>query len=100
MPVVWPAPRALSRRTTHRQPQRGEQRVTDNDFSREPIDGITRRQVLRGALAGGAMLSAGGLLAACGGSSGGSSSAASSAGSSPANTGAIKAGGFQGAAAT
>jgi len=67
--------------------------VTDNDFTGEPIDGITRRQALRGALAGGAMLSAGGLLAACGGSSSGSSSAASSAGSSPASTGAIKAGG-------
>jgi peptide/nickel transport system substrate-binding protein len=67
--------------------------VTDNDFSRDANDGVTRRQVLRGALAGGAMLSAGGLLAACGGSSSGSSSAASSAGSSPASTGAIKAGG-------
>ena len=67
--------------------------MTDNDFSRDANDGVTRRQVLRGALAGGAMLSAGGLLAACGGSSSGSSSAASSAGSSPASTGAIKAGG-------
>ncbi|MGI8711922.1 MAG: ABC transporter substrate-binding protein [Solirubrobacteraceae bacterium] len=52
--------------------------------------GLTRRQVLHGAIAGGAMLSAGGLLTACGG---GSSSASSSAGASPASTGTIKAGG-------
>jgi peptide/nickel transport system substrate-binding protein len=65
--------------------------MTDRD--RELQDaGLTRRQVVRGALAGGAMLSAGGLLAACGGSSGGGS-ASSSAGSSPASTGKIKAGG-------
>jgi peptide/nickel transport system substrate-binding protein len=62
--------------------------VTERDFERE--GGLTRRQVLHGALAGGAMLSAGGLLAACGG---GSSSASSSAGSSPASTGKLKAGG-------
>jgi peptide/nickel transport system substrate-binding protein len=62
--------------------------VTDN---RElEGDGITRRQVLRTAVAGGAALSAGGLLAACGG---GSSSASSSAGSSPASTAKIKPGG-------
>ncbi len=66
--------------------------MTDNEFAREESgDGLTRRQVLHGALAGGAMLSAGGLLAACGSSS--SSSASSSAGSSPASTGTIKAGG-------
>jgi peptide/nickel transport system substrate-binding protein len=58
---------------------------------REPSgDGLTRRQVLHGALAGGAMLSAGGLLAACGSSS---PSASSSAAGSPATTGAIKPGG-------
>jgi peptide/nickel transport system substrate-binding protein len=62
--------------------------VTERDFERD--GGLTRRQVLHGALAGGAMLSAGGLLAACGGSS---SSASSSAGSSPASTGKLKAGG-------
>jgi peptide/nickel transport system substrate-binding protein len=62
--------------------------VTERDFERD--GGLTRRQVLHGALAGGAMLSAGGLLAACGGSS---SSASSSAGSSPASTGTLKAGG-------
>ncbi|HEY3726016.1 MAG TPA: ABC transporter substrate-binding protein [Solirubrobacteraceae bacterium] len=52
-------------------------------------DGLTRRQVLRTAVAGGAALSAGGLLAACGGSS----SASSSAGSSPVSTAKIKPGG-------
>ena len=62
--------------------------MTERDFERD--GGLTRRQVLHGALAGGAMLSAGGLLAACGGSS---SSASSSAGSSPASTGKLKAGG-------
>ena len=62
--------------------------MTERDFERD--GGLTRRQVLHGALAGGAMLSAGGLLAACGGSS---SSASSSAGSSPASTGTLKAGG-------
>jgi peptide/nickel transport system substrate-binding protein len=67
--------------------------VTDRDFESERDGGLTRRQVLHGALAGGAMLSAGGLLAACGGSSSGSSSASSSAGSSPASTGTLKAGG-------
>jgi peptide/nickel transport system substrate-binding protein len=56
----------------------------------EPDAGLTRRQVLHGAMVGGAALSAGGLLAACGG---GSSSASSSAASSPATAGAIKAGG-------
>jgi peptide/nickel transport system substrate-binding protein len=67
--------------------------VTERGFDSERDSGLTRRQVLHGALAGGAMLSAGGLLAACGGSSSGSSSASSSAGSSPASTGALKAGG-------
>jgi peptide/nickel transport system substrate-binding protein len=66
--------------------------VTERGFDSEQDGGLTRRQVLHGALAGGAMLSAGGLLAACGGSSG-SSSAASSAKSSPASTGALKSGG-------
>jgi peptide/nickel transport system substrate-binding protein len=67
--------------------------VTERGFDSERDGGLTRRQVLHGALAGGAMLSAGGLLAACGGSSSGSSSAASSAGSSPAATGTLKPGG-------
>jgi peptide/nickel transport system substrate-binding protein len=67
--------------------------VTERDFDSERESGLTRRQVLHGALAGGAMLSAGGLLAACGGSSSGSSSASSSAGSSPTSTGALKPGG-------
>jgi peptide/nickel transport system substrate-binding protein len=66
--------------------------VTERGFDSERDGGLTRRQVLHGALAGGAMLSAGGLLAACGGSSG-SSSAASSAKSSPPSTGALKSGG-------
>jgi peptide/nickel transport system substrate-binding protein len=66
--------------------------VTERGFDSERDGALTRRQVLHGALAGGAMLSAGGLLAACGGSSG-SSSAASSAKSSPASTGALKSGG-------
>ena len=66
--------------------------MTERGFDSERDGGLTRRQVLHGALAGGAMLSAGGLLAACGGSSG-SSSAASSAKSSPASTGALKSGG-------
>ncbi|MGA9858808.1 MAG: ABC transporter substrate-binding protein [Solirubrobacteraceae bacterium] len=65
--------------------------MTEQRFSADDRDGgLTRRQVLHGALAGGAMLSAGGLLAACGSSG---SSASSSAGSSPASTGSIKAGG-------
>jgi peptide/nickel transport system substrate-binding protein len=56
--------------------------VTDNDkFAAEVSGGLTRRQVLHGALTGGAMLTAGGLIAACGGSSspGSVSSAASQA---------------------
>jgi peptide/nickel transport system substrate-binding protein len=53
-------------------------------------EGLTRRQVLQGALAGGAMLSAGGVLAACGSSSPKSSSSVS--GSAPA-VGKIKPGG-------
>jgi peptide/nickel transport system substrate-binding protein len=67
--------------------------VTERGFDSERDGGLTRRQVLHGALAGGAMLSAGGLLAACGGSSSGSSSAASSAKSSPASSGSLKSGG-------
>jgi len=38
--------------------------VTDNEFSGHDGGGLTRRQVVRGALTGGAMLTAGGLLAA------------------------------------
>jgi peptide/nickel transport system substrate-binding protein len=69
--------------------------VTDRDRELEGA-GLTRRQVVRGALAGGAVLSASGLLAACGGSSNSSSGASggsSSAGSSPAPTGTLKPGG-------
>jgi peptide/nickel transport system substrate-binding protein len=66
--------------------------VTEREFP--PAEsGLTRRQVLHGALAGGAMLSAGGLLAACGGSSSSGSSSKAAGGSSPAPTGAIKPGG-------
>ncbi len=70
--------------------------MTDHEFSNEEMrDRLTRRQVLHGALAGGAMLSAGGLLAACGGSSGSSSGGGGggTAKSSPPATGTIKAGG-------
>ncbi len=74
---------------------RGEHRVTDRDRP-ETDASLTRRQVLHGALAGGAMLGAGSLLAACGGSS----SASSSAGSSPATTGTIKPGGSLSVGAT
>src|SRR3954466_3778216 len=49
------------------------------------LEDMTRREALRRAIAGGAVLSTSGLLAACGGSSGGgSSSGSSSAGSQPA----------------
>jgi peptide/nickel transport system substrate-binding protein len=43
--------------------------MTDHDPAQPPSpdDGLTRRQVLRGALAGGAAIGAGGLLAACAG---------------------------------
>jgi peptide/nickel transport system substrate-binding protein len=71
--------------------------VTDNTFSKDEFErGLTRRQVLHGAMAGGAMLSAGGLLAACGGSSSGGSSGGgggATAKSSPPSTGSLKAGG-------
>ncbi len=53
-------------------------------------EGLTRRQVLHGALAGGAMLSASGLLAACGSSS--TKSSAAAGGSAP-TVGKIKPGG-------
>jgi peptide/nickel transport system substrate-binding protein len=53
-------------------------------MSNEPragrLEDLTRRDVLRGGIAGGAMLGAGGLLAACGGSSGGSASSTQSGG--------------------
>jgi peptide/nickel transport system substrate-binding protein len=75
--------------------------VTDNDFSREDATGgVTRRQVLRGALGSGAALSAGALLAACGGSSSASSSSASSSVGSGASSGPIKAGGALAVGAT
>src|SRR3954454_6697382 len=50
------------------------------------LEDMTRREALRRAIAGGAVLSTSGLLAACGGSSGGGSSSGSSsaAGSQPA----------------
>jgi peptide/nickel transport system substrate-binding protein len=66
--------------------------VTERDFEHERDGGLTRRQVLHGAIAGAGVLSAGGLLAACGGGGGGSS-ATSSAKSSPAGSGSLKAGG-------
>jgi peptide/nickel transport system substrate-binding protein len=58
------------------------------DGSEHPL---TRRQVLHGALIGGAALSAGGIVAACGGSSSGSSATATG---SAASTGPLKAGGI------
>jgi len=73
--------------------------VTDNEFSEHDGGGLTRRQVVRGALTGGAMLTAGGLLAACGGSSSGGG-ASSSAASSPPSTGALKSGGSLSVGAT
>ncbi|HWD75756.1 MAG TPA: ABC transporter substrate-binding protein, partial [Solirubrobacteraceae bacterium] len=67
--------------------------MTDNEFSREDAgSGITRRQVLRGALGSGAVLSAGALLAACGSSSSASSSSTSSSAGTGASSGPIKAG--------
>lgn len=63
--------------------------MTDRD--RHELDAeVTRRQVMQGALAGGAVLGAGGLLAACGGSSSGGTTAA---GGSQPTTGSIKPGG-------
>ncbi len=72
--------------------------MTDQEFSsQEERDRLTRRQVLHGALAGGAMLSAGGLLAACGGSGGSGGGSGGGGGgtakSSPPSTGTIKSGG-------
>ncbi|HEY5428417.1 MAG TPA: ABC transporter substrate-binding protein [Solirubrobacteraceae bacterium] len=72
--------------------------MTDNEFSGHDGGGLTRRQVVRGALTGGAMLTAGGLLAACGSSSSGGAS--SSAASSPPSTGALKSGGSLSVGAT
>ncbi|MGH3265932.1 MAG: ABC transporter substrate-binding protein, partial [Trebonia sp.] len=60
---------------------------------RDSQDGMTRRQVLHGAMAGGAMLSAGGLLAACGSSSTNNSSSAPAATGSAPSTGKLKTGG-------
>ncbi|HEX4011192.1 MAG TPA: ABC transporter substrate-binding protein [Solirubrobacteraceae bacterium] len=72
--------------------------MTDHNNSGE---GLTRRQVLHGAIAGAGVLSAGGLIAACGGSSGGSSnpSAGAASGSKP-TTGSIKTGGSLSVGAT
>jgi peptide/nickel transport system substrate-binding protein len=53
-------------------------------------DGVTRRQVLRGALSGGAMLAAGGILGACGGDDSGGGGGG---GGTPAESGKLKAGG-------
>ena len=50
---------------TDQDPAAGDPRVNDPDPAGS--GGLTRRQVLRGALAGGAALGAGGLLAACAG---------------------------------
>lgn len=61
------------------------------ESGREPVEhGLTRRQALHGAMAGGMVLSTGSLLAACGGSA---SSSSASSGSSPASSGKIKPGG-------
>src|SRR4051794_645943 len=64
-------------------------------MSNEPrpgwLDELTRRDVLRRGIAGGAALSAGGLLAACGGSSGSSSSSTQSGGAT--TTGKLRTGG-------
>jgi peptide/nickel transport system substrate-binding protein len=69
--------------------------VNDPD-RQEAQDGLTRRQVLHGALAGGAVLTAGGLLAACGSSSSSASSTASGGGT----TGTIRPGGALSVGAT
>jgi len=62
-------------------------------------DAVTRRQVLRGALSGGAVLAAGGAFGACGSDSG--SSGSSSTGGSPAQSGGkLKTGGALRAGAT
>ncbi|HLH64203.1 MAG TPA: ABC transporter substrate-binding protein [Solirubrobacteraceae bacterium] len=66
-----------------------------------PKVSLTRREALRGALAGGAALGISGLIAACGGSSSSSSASASSASSSAAPaTGKIKVGGALSVGAT
>jgi peptide/nickel transport system substrate-binding protein len=62
----------------------------DRPDETHPQSVVTRRQVVRGAVAGGAMVSAGGLLAACGGASGGTSTTGTGAADPPA---AAKAGG-------
>jgi peptide/nickel transport system substrate-binding protein len=70
----------------------------NNDLERT---GVTRRQVLHGALAGGAALTAGGLLAACGGSSSSGGGAATTApAGSGASTATPKAGGVISVGAT
>ncbi|MGH2913782.1 MAG: ABC transporter substrate-binding protein, partial [Solirubrobacteraceae bacterium] len=68
-------------------------------------DGLTRRQVLHSALAGGAALSGAGLLAACGSSSSGggssnSSSAPAQSGSAPTGSAKLKTGGSLSVGAT
>jgi peptide/nickel transport system substrate-binding protein len=68
--------------------------VTDYDTTHEEADGgLTRRQVMRGAMTGGAMLSAGALLAACGGSSNNNNAATTAPAGQGASTGTPKAGG-------
>ncbi|HET8979496.1 MAG TPA: ABC transporter substrate-binding protein [Solirubrobacteraceae bacterium] len=76
--------------------------MTDSNFFSEDAErALTRRQVLRGAMTGGAMLSAGALIAACGGSSNGGNTAATSApAGSGASTGTPKAGGVISVGAT
>jgi peptide/nickel transport system substrate-binding protein len=54
---------------------------------------VTRRQVLRGALAGGTILSAGGLLAACGGGGGSSGGGGTTGGSGGSSAEGVRAGG-------
>jgi len=73
--------------------------VTDNN---NLGDGLTRRQVLHGAIAGAGVLSASGLIAACGGSSSSNNSnpsAGAASGSKP-TSGAVKPGGSLSVGAT
>ena len=56
-------------------------------------DAVTRRQVLRGALSGGAILAAGGTLAACGGDDDNGSAGGGNASSPAQSGGKLKTGG-------
>jgi len=67
--------------------------MSNNDEHGPLEPAITRRQVLRGALAGGAMLSAGSILAACGGGGGGSTSGGGAANSGGSSAAGVRSGG-------